>query len=69
MLLKSMVKPKKDLTTVREDATLEEALDILEESGFRCVPVLDKRVACSVEIFTKCIFIATNHAVDQCKNL
>lgn len=42
MLLKSMVKPKKDLTTVREDATLEEALDILEESGFRCVPVLDK---------------------------
>ena len=37
-----MVKPKKDLTTVREDATLEEALDILEESGFRCVPVLDK---------------------------
>jgi CBS domain-containing protein len=42
MLLKSMVKPKKHLTIVREDATLEEALDILEDSGFRCVPVLDK---------------------------
>ncbi|WP_353989423.1 cyclic di-AMP binding protein CbpA [Pediococcus argentinicus] len=42
MLLKSMVKPKERLTTVREDATLEEALTILEDSGFRCVPVLDE---------------------------
>lgn len=37
-----MVKPKERLTTVREDATLEEALTILEDSGFRCVPILDK---------------------------
>lgn len=42
MLLKSLVKPKERLTTVREDATLEEALTILEDSGFRCVPVLDE---------------------------
>lgn len=42
MLLKSMVKPKQRLTTVQEDATLEEALKILEDSGFRCVPILDK---------------------------
>ncbi|KRN93169.1 cyclic di-AMP binding protein CbpA [Pediococcus stilesii] len=42
MLLKSIVKPKGRLTTVREDATLEEALKILEDSGFRCVPILDK---------------------------
>ncbi|GAB5053909.1 cyclic di-AMP binding protein CbpA [Pediococcus parvulus] len=42
MLLKSLVKPKERLTTVREDATLEEALKILEDSGFRCVPILDE---------------------------
>ncbi|AEV94556.1 cyclic di-AMP binding protein CbpA [Pediococcus claussenii] len=42
MLLKSLVKPKERLTTVREDATLEQALTILEDSGFRCVPVLDE---------------------------
>ncbi len=42
MLFKSLIKPKKDLTTVREDITLEEALKVLEESGFRCVPILDK---------------------------
>lgn len=42
MLLKSIVRKKKDLTTVSETCTLEEALKILEESGFRCVPILDK---------------------------
>ncbi|AVL00524.1 cyclic di-AMP binding protein CbpA [Pediococcus inopinatus] len=42
MLLKSLVKPKERLTTVREDAILEEALKILEDSGFRCVPILDE---------------------------
>ncbi|SEM77518.1 CBS domain-containing protein [Ligilactobacillus sp. WC1T17] len=42
MLLKTLIKPKKDLTTVREDATLEEALKILEDSGYRCVPILDE---------------------------
>lgn len=42
MLLKSLVKPKERLTTIREDATLEEVLKILEDSGFRCVPILDE---------------------------
>ncbi|MCJ0578504.1 CBS domain-containing protein, partial [Enterococcus cecorum] len=42
MLLKSMVYKKENLTTVKETNTLREALDILEESGFRCVPILDE---------------------------
>lgn len=42
MLFKSLVQPKKNLTTVREDVTLEQALDILEDSGYRCVPILDE---------------------------
>lgn len=41
MLLKTMVYKKQDLTTVTEDASLEEALQILEDSGYRCVPILD----------------------------
>ncbi|GAA3021888.1 cyclic di-AMP binding protein CbpA [Tetragenococcus solitarius] len=42
MLLKTMVYKKQDLTTVTESNTLEEALQILEDSGFRCVPILDE---------------------------
>ncbi|WP_303754567.1 cyclic di-AMP binding protein CbpA [Enterococcus sp. S86.2] len=42
MLLKTMVYKKRDLTTVKETATLAEALEILEDSGFRCVPILDE---------------------------
>ncbi|MCF1683995.1 cyclic di-AMP binding protein CbpA [Tetragenococcus halophilus] len=42
MLLKTMVYKKQDLTTVTESNTLEEALKILEDSGFRCVPILDE---------------------------
>ncbi|MBO1308323.1 CBS domain-containing protein [Enterococcus sp. 669A] len=42
MLLESLVYPKKDLTTITESATLQEALDILEETGYRCVPILDE---------------------------
>lgn len=42
MLLKTMVYRKKDLTWVKENVTLAEALDILEESGYRCVPILDE---------------------------
>ncbi|KRL37743.1 CBS domain containing protein [Liquorilactobacillus uvarum DSM 19971] len=42
LLFKTLIKQKKDLTTVREDVTLEQALDILEKSGYRCVPILDK---------------------------
>jgi FOG: CBS domain len=41
MLLKSMVYKKENLTIVKETNTLEEALAILEESGYRCVPILD----------------------------
>ncbi|EHO50894.1 cyclic di-AMP binding protein CbpA, partial [Lentilactobacillus kisonensis] len=42
MLLKTLVKPKERLVTVKEDATLEEALKTLEDSGYRCVPILDE---------------------------
>ncbi|PWF99304.1 cyclic di-AMP binding protein CbpA [Levilactobacillus bambusae] len=42
MLLKSLVKPKERLTTVREDVTLEEALKVLEDSGYRCIPIVDE---------------------------
>ncbi|PAK87628.1 cyclic di-AMP binding protein CbpA [Lentilactobacillus parakefiri] len=42
MLLKTLVKPKERLVTVKEDATLEEALQTLEDSGYRCVPILDE---------------------------
>lgn len=42
MRIKSITLPKEKLTTVTEEASLEEALAILEQSGFRCIPVLDK---------------------------
>lgn len=42
MLLKSLVKPKSRLVTVTENVSLKDALNILEESGFRCVPILDE---------------------------
>lgn len=42
MLLKTMVYKKRDLTTVNEKATLADALAILEDSGYRCVPILDE---------------------------
>ncbi|GBG94322.1 hypothetical protein LFYK43_07810 [Ligilactobacillus salitolerans] len=42
MLLKTLIKPKNELTTVQEDFTLAQALDVLEDSGYRCVPILDK---------------------------
>ncbi|MDR2465033.1 MAG: cyclic di-AMP binding protein CbpA [Streptococcaceae bacterium] len=41
-LLKTIVTKKNLLTTVTEDITLEAALHILEESGFRCVPILSE---------------------------
>ena len=41
MIFDSLIKPKERLTTLPEDATLEEALTTLEETGYRCVPVLD----------------------------
>lgn len=42
MLIRSLAIPKRDLTVIKESATLQEAIDILEESGFRCVPILDE---------------------------
>lgn len=42
MLIQTVCIPKRDLTTVTEDCTLEKALSILEESGYRCVPILDE---------------------------
>lgn len=42
MLIKSLCIPKQNLTTVNEDVTLQEAIDILEDSGYRCVPILDE---------------------------
>lgn len=41
MLIKSLVIKKDYLTTVNEHATLAEALETLEDSGYRCVPILD----------------------------
>lgn len=42
MLIKSLCIPKTNLTTVNEDVTLEEAIGILENSGYRCVPIVDE---------------------------
>ncbi len=67
MLLKTLVKPKERLVTVKEDATLEEALKTLEDSGYRCVPILDETGTISAETFTKCTFIVTNHEAVICR--
>lgn len=42
MIFSSLIKTKDQLTTLPETATLEEVLTVLETSGYRCVPVLDK---------------------------
>lgn len=42
MIFSSLIKTKEKLTTLPETATLEEALAVLEDTGFRCVPVLDQ---------------------------
>ena len=41
MLIKSLVIKKDYLTTVNEKATLAEALKVLEDSGYRRVPIVD----------------------------
>lgn len=41
MIFTSLIKPKKELTTLSEDTSLEDALATLENTGYRCVPVLD----------------------------
>lgn len=42
MIFNSLIKPKENLTTLPETATLDEALAVLEKTGYRCIPVLDK---------------------------
>ena len=66
MLLESLVTPKKDLTIVTESLTLAEALEILEASNNRCVPILDKIINYLGEIFTVCIFTATSPVMETC---
>lgn len=41
MLIKSLVLTKDHVTTIDEKATIKEALSVLEESGYRCIPILD----------------------------
>jgi|SRR5699024_406796 len=42
MLIKELSLAKTRVRTVPETVTLEEALELLEEFGYRCVPVLDE---------------------------
>lgn len=42
MIFNSLIKPKATLTTLSETATLSDALTVLEKTGYRCIPVLDK---------------------------
>mgnify|MGYP003603149158 CR=1 FL=1 len=42
MIFDSLIKRKDELTTLPEDTTLEQALKVLEDTGYRCVPILDK---------------------------
>ena len=42
LLLHNIVVRKEKLTTVSDEINLEQALQVLEESGYRCVPILDK---------------------------
>ncbi|WP_161879541.1 cyclic di-AMP binding protein CbpA [Alkalibacterium sp. MB6] len=42
MLIKQLSLPKSMVSTISEEATLAEAITLLEETGYRCVPVLDK---------------------------
>lgn len=41
-VIKQLAYPKSVVKTVPETCTLEEALELLEEYGYRCVPVLDE---------------------------
>lgn len=42
MLIKQLTVPKNVVSTISEETTLEEAITLLEDTGYRCVPVLDK---------------------------
>ena len=61
MIFNSLIKTKDQLTTLPEDATLAEALTVLENTGFRCVPVLDKTGTIFAATSTRCTSIGINH--------
>ncbi len=42
MQIKYNAIPKKDVKVCTEEYTIQEALEVLEETGYRCIPVLDK---------------------------
>ncbi len=42
MLIKQLSVPKSAVQTIPETATLQESIDLLERTGYRCVPVLDE---------------------------
>ena len=42
MLIKSLCIPERNVVTLDEKVTLEEAIKTLEHTGYRCVPVLDE---------------------------
>lgn len=42
MLVHTLCIPKPDVVTINEKVTLREALETLEKTGYRCVPVLDE---------------------------
>src|SRR5699024_9251489 len=42
MLIKSLCIPQRNVVTLNEEVTLEQAIQTLEETGYRCVPVLDE---------------------------
>lgn len=42
MLIRTLAIPRRNVVTIPETATLQDAINTLEETGFRCVPVLDE---------------------------
>ena len=61
MIFSSLIKKKADLTTLPETATLQEALTVLENTGYRCVTRDLVSGKFSVVISTKCTFTVTSH--------
>ena len=41
-MLATLIKQRDVLTTVSENATLQDALDIFDNSNFRAIPILDE---------------------------
>lgn len=66
MLIRELSLAKTRVRTVPETVTLEEALELLEEYGYRCVPILDETGKIYVVISTACIYTSTNQKVETC---